>query len=383
MLTEKVISDAKFYNKLILTFFSSEDCNICDELLNKIKELKISNRYYIFNIDSIEKSNYFIRLTRGIIPTITILSPDLKILGIIESTDIKFIEDSLRKIFESYLRDFKGSDIPSFVPELDEPSQEIFYEIINRALENEPVDYRSIEFIKIFSAVHKEYEKIVTELNPANDMAKYLISNSNINLQENYVFNVSFLVNFGKEDKTKLLDFIDKDGGVFRSVKRETKGMLIDEANVGNTLISLYNRTGDNRFLELSLKIFSYIKDNLTHEKGFKDCPSNDPITSVVFLEPLANSETALFLARLWAISENEEARKLSELAMKSSYGGSKDIRVLSRIALSMIVLNERIKTSEKISYDDVRLSFQNISCKYEYDGKCYNSLEEIKPKFF
>jgi hypothetical protein len=383
MISEKVISDAKFYNKLILIFFSSEDCDICNDLFDKVKELKISNRYYIFNIDSIEKSNYFIRLSRGIIPTITILSPELKILGIIESTDIKFIEDSLRKIFESYLKDFKGSDIPSFVPELDEPSQEIFYEIINRALENEPIDYRTIEFIKTFSTAHKEYEKIIKELNPANDMARYLIENNNINLQENYVFNISFLVNFGKEDKTKLLNFIDNNGEVFRSIKRETKGMLIDEANVGNTLLSLYNKTGYNEFLELSLKIFNYIKNNLMHEKGFRDCPPNDPITSIVFLEPLGNSEAALFLARLWAITDNEEARKLSELAIKSSYGGSKDIRVLSRIALSLIVLNERIKTSEKINIDDIRLSLQNISCKYEYDGKCYNSLEEIKPKFF
>ncbi|MCI2413798.1 MAG: hypothetical protein MPF33_00875 [Candidatus Aramenus sp.] len=383
MLTDKALSDAKFYNKPIALLFYTEDCDVCKPLFEKVKELSISKRFYLFEVDAIERSDYFIRLTRGLVPSIVVVSPEVKLLGIVESNDVNFVDKSLRRIYERYSQGYKGEEIPSFSPEPDDPSLDVLYEVLNRAMSGETVDFRGAEFVKLVSTVHKEYQKALKTLNPENELAKFVVTGERPPLDAKYVFTTAFLVSYGLLEPKELYRFFGERGLVYRSERKEGYGYLVDQSMAGNALITLYNRTGDSEYLKRAEEVFSFVKQNLSTEKGFRDVIIRDKVTSSLFLEPLANAEASLFFARLWAVTENEEAKKLVEVAMRCAFAGSRDIKVLSRIALTMVVLNEKVKTSEKVAEPDYRVYLGHTSCKFEFNGTCFNSLEEIKPKVF
>ncbi|MBW9141051.1 MAG: hypothetical protein K1T65_05060 [Candidatus Aramenus sp.] len=383
MLTDKVLSDAKFYNKPIALLFYTEDCDVCKPLFEKVKELSISKRFYLFEVDAIERSDYFIRLTRGLVPSIAVVSPEVKLLGIVESNDVDFVDKSLRRIYERYSQGYKGEEIPSFSPDPEDPSLDVLYEVLNRAMSGETIDFRGAEFVKLVSTVHKEYQKALKTLNPENELAKFVLTGERPPLETKYVFTTAFLVSYGLLEPKELYRFFGERGLVYRSQRKEGYGYLVDQSVVGNALITLYNRTGDSEYLKSAEEVFSFVKQNMSTEKGFRDVIARDKVTSSLFLEPLANAEASLFFARLWAVTENEEAKKLAEVAIRCAYAGSRDIRVISRIALTMVVLNEKVKTSEKVAELDYRVYLGHTNCKFEFDGTCFNSLEEIRPKVF
>lgn len=382
MISEKTVEDAKFYGKLLAIFVTTESCNICDELFNKIQKLPISRKYYFYKVDGIEHTEYMIRLTRGYVPTITVISPSLKVLGIIESIDIKFIEDTLRKLVDSYYKGYEGQKIPEFIPEPKEPNKaELVYDTLTRIISGYPADFRMIELFKFITKLDPKYKKLENSLNFLNQEAKYLIDGKieNMNLPK-YANLISFYVEHELVKVDELLSLITENGEVYRSAKRENKGLLIDQASAGNALLSEYEKTLDSKYLNLAEKVYEYTVKNLNHEKGFRDSPIRDEITKVTFLEPLANAEASIFFSRFYAITENKDALNNARKAINSAYAGSNDPKVLARIAIALVKIEDLILTNIKPPYEDLRLEYSpKVSCKYYKDGNCIEKIEEIK----
>ncbi|ARM76337.1 hypothetical protein [Acidianus manzaensis] len=382
MISEKLLSDAKFYDKLVGIFVTTEYCNGCDDLFEKIQKLPISRRYYLYKVDGIEHIEYLNRITRGYIPTLTIISPKLKILGIIEAFDIKFIEDKLRQITEAYYKGYEGQDLPELIPDPSTPDKsELVYNVISQILDGYQADYRMIELYKFISKLKPEYKKAEKLIKFLNGEAEYLISGKMQNpTSQNYTNIIAFDVEYGLSKIDNLLELINENGEVYRSIKKDNKGLLIDEASAGNALISEYEKTSNDKYISIVNKIYEYIIKNLSHEKGFRDSPVRDEITKITFLEPLANSEVAIFFSRYYGITENKEALDNYKKAIACAYAGSNDPKVLARIAIAMIKSEDLIKTNSKPPYDDLRLEYSpKVNCKYYKDEKCFENIDEIK----
>ncbi|EZQ07111.1 hypothetical protein CM19_06340 [Candidatus Acidianus copahuensis] len=379
MIDERLFQDAKFYDKLIGLFMTADECDECEKVFNELSNLPIFGRFYTKQINLNEYPEYLSRFNTYYVPSFVILSPEANLLGIIQSSDAKFIEDKTREIVEAYLKGYNGEKLKDYIPTPEEPvKQEIIYEVIGDILNGIPADHRAIQLYRFIEKLDEKYKSGEKEIKPLTPEAKFLINGDELQPSP-YAQNIAFSVEAGKENGKVLFELI-KEGSVFRSKKMENKGLLIDEASVGNALLTEYERTEDQEFLSKALEIHQYIKQNLTHEKGFKDSPPKDRLTQVTFLEPLANAEVSIFLARLYAITGEqnyvEEARK----AINCAYAGSRDLKVLARIAISLIKIEDLVKTSNKGPYTDIRLEFvKNLECRYKRGDKCYEKLEDIQ----
>lgn len=382
MITEKILADAKFYDKLLGMFITTEYCNGCDELFDKIQKLPIARKYYLYKVDGIEHVEYMSRLSRGYIPTITVISPSLRVLGIIEAFDVKFIEDKLRQIVEAYYKGYEGQKIPEFLPEPKTPDKaEVIYEVLTEIINGYPADFRMIELFKFISKINPQYKKLEKTVNFLNDEARYLLIGKLENPSpQKYANTISFYVERGLKSIDELLSLVGDSGEVYRSVRKENKGLLIDEATVGNTLLTEYEKTLNDKYLQLAEKIYEYIVSNLSHEKGFRDSPPRDEITKVTFLEPLANSEAAIFFSRYYAITDNKDALENAKKAISSAYASSTDPKVLARIGIALIKIEDLIKTNLRYPYEDLRLEYSpKISCNYYKDGNCIERIDDVK----
>ncbi len=381
MISEKIISDAKFYDKLIGIFFSSENCNICDELFEKIKKLQIAQKYYLFKVNANEYLQYTVRLTRGIIPSLSILDLDGKAIAVIESLDIEYIQEKLREIYTEKEK-LEGIEFPK-PKQLEEVNVVEFLDIINFASEGNPIDFRGIEFLLFYANVHKEYQKVINIISPLDPIGKFLLTGKiDTTLDETYTNILALETIYNISDvKDKLMERITENGEVFRSLRKEVKGLLIDEAIVGTALLSLYQRTFNDKFLNLSLKIYDWIVNNLESDIGFRDYPPIDPISKHEYFEPLANAEASIFLAKLWAITDDDKMKEKAEKALKIAYTLGSDIRVLSRVAIAYIKLNELIKSKKEIK-NDIRVEIvKDNGCGegVRYKNSCYDSIDKIE----
>ncbi|WP_338600140.1 hypothetical protein V6M85_11385 [Sulfolobus tengchongensis] len=392
IITTRIIDDAKFYDKPILMFFTDDNCKDCDSLYLKMQELPIFSKYIGIKVNALEYVQYTIRLTRGIIPTITILTPSLDLLAVIESKDIKFIENKLREIIDGYKnRKIRGIRLEEYIPTPIDPTPSIIYETVNRVIEGYEADSRMIEIFLTYTNIYKEYLKARNRIKLADDLARYLLEGSKeVKIDERYSGNIAMLVNYGLTDVNRLLEFIDvTNGEVFRSKRKENKGVLLDEALVGNALLSEYERTFNENYLEISMKISNYIKNNLEHEKGFRDIKVTDNITKVSYLEPISNAEASIFFSKLWNITNDNTYRDLALKGLSSALGATMDNpKVIARASIAYLKLFENIKANKyHPNIIDVRITVvKNNNCPSSmlfYDGNCYSKLEEIQPKFF
>ena len=386
MISEKVLSDARFYDKLIGIFFTSDNCSICDELFEKVRKLPISQKYFLFKVNADEYLQYTVRLSRGIIPTLSIVNTEGKLISVIESIDIDYIQEKLREIYEKR-KEFQGLAFPK-PQQVEDINIADFLDIINFVMDGNPIDFRTAEFFIFYSKIHKEYQKVLSTLVPGDPISNFLLKGKiEDKIDESYTNILALETIYGIADvKDKLLDRITEDGIVYRSKRKEVKGLLIDEAVTGTALLTLYQRTFDERFLTLALKIYDWIVKNLESDIGFRDYPQEDPITRQEYLEPLANAETSIFLAKLWAITGDNKIKEKAEKAMKIAYTLGKDIRVLSRVAIAYVKLNELIKSKKEIK-DDIRVEVvKDNGCQKEdfrYKDQCYQSLDQIEFNLF
>lgn len=391
LINNRVIDDAKFYDKPILLFFTDDNCIDCDKLYQQLDKLYITSKYLTLKVHALEYIQYTVRLSRGVIPTITILDPYLNLLGVIESKDIKFIESKLRELFDNYKnKKIKGIKLEEFVPEPIDPIPSIIYETVNRVIEGFEADSRMIEVYLTYSNVYKDYLKAKDKIKYADELARYLLDrNIKVEMDKTYSANVAMLVNYGLESSEDLLDFINVNTGeVYRSKRKMNRGILLDQALVGNALLSAYERTFNEEYLGLSFKIANYIKDNLQHEKGFRDSKVEDEITKIAYLEPISNSETSIFFARLWNITNDENYKNFALKALSSALGATLDNpKVIARASIAYLKIFESVRANSQIDYIDSRITVvKDNGCEkgmLYYDGRCYSKIDDILPKSF
>jgi len=391
LINNRVIDDAKFYDKPILLFFTDDNCIDCDKLYQQLDKLYITSKYLTLKVHALEYIQYTVRLSRGVIPTITILDPYLNLLGVIESKDLKFIESKLRELFDNYKnKKIKGIKLEEFVPEPIDPIPSIIYETVNRVIEGFEADSRMIEVYLTYSNVYKDYLKAKDKIKYADGLARYLLDrNIKVEMDKTYSANVAMLVNHGLESSEDLLDFINVNTGeVYRSKRKMNRGILLDQALVGNALLSAYERTFNEEYLGLSFKIANYIKDNLQHEKGFRDSKIEDEITKIAYLEPISNSETSIFFARLWNITNDENYKNFALKALSSALGATLDNpKVIARASIAYLKIFESVRANSQIDYIDSRITVvKDNGCEkgmLYYDGRCYSKIDDILPKSF
>lgn len=391
LINNRVIDDAKFYDKPILLFFTDDNCIDCDKLYQQLDKLYITSKYLTLKVHALEYIQYTVRLSRGVIPTITILDPYLNLLGVIESKDLKFIESKLRELFDNYKnKKIKGIKLEEFVPEPIDPIPSIIYETVNRVIEGFEADSRMIEVYLTYSNVYKDYLKAKDKIKYADELARYLLDrNIKVEMDKTYSANVAMLVNYGLESSEDLLDFINVNTGeVYRSKRKMNRGILLDQALVGNALLSAYERTFNEEYLGLSFKIANYIKDNLQHEKGFRDSKVEDEITKIAYLEPISNSETSIFFARLWNITNDENYKNFALKALSSALGATLDNpKVIARASIAYLKIFESVRANSQIDYIDSRITVvKDNGCEkgmLYYDGRCYSKIDDILPKSF
>ncbi|BDB97214.1 hypothetical protein [Saccharolobus caldissimus] len=391
LINNRVIDDAKFYDKPILLFFTDDNCIDCDKLYQQLDKLYITSKYLTLKVHALEYIQYTVRLSRGVIPTISILDPYLNLLGVIESKDLKFIESKLRELFDNYKnKKIKGIKLEEFVPEPIDPIPSIIYETVNRVIEGFEADSRMIEVYLTYSNVYKDYLKAKDKIKYADKLARYLLErNTKVEMDKTYSANVAMLVNYGLESSEDLLDFINVNTGeVYRSKRKMNRGILLDQALVGNALLSVYERTFNEEYLGLSFKIANYIKDNLQHEKGFRDSKIEDEITKIAYLEPISNSETSIFFARLWNITNDENYRNFALKALSSALGATLDNpKVIARASIAYLKIFESVRANSQIDYIDSRITVvKDNGCgkgMLYYDGRCYSKIDDILPKSF
>ncbi len=192
---DSLFNDARFYNKLILTFFTADNCKICNSIESNIEKIPVITKYILVKVNADEYPAYFVRLTRGVIPTLTILTPEREIASIIESTDLKFIENALRKVYEDYYinKTLQTIKIQALEGELanDIDLQSMVYEVITSLLNGALADFRAIELYNFYSTIYPEYKKGIKDLNPLDDIARYIIKGENINIDDNYAISVA------------------------------------------------------------------------------------------------------------------------------------------------------------------------------------------------
>lgn len=387
-LPEGLFGDAKLYNKLVLVFFTADNCKICNSLEDNLNKIPIVTKYILVKVNADEYPNYFVRLSRGVIPTLTVLTPDMGIGGVIESSDISFIENVLREIYDSY---YNRKSLPTVrisplegTP-MDFDVQNLVYNVIDNLLNGAPADFRTVELYRFYSKIYPEYQKELRKLNPLDDVAKYLKSGADVNIDDNYAINVALKYLYLGKGGDKVVEFVNSDGSVYRSLRKQMKGLLSDEAIIGSSLISLYQDTFDEKYLKLALSIYDYVKSNLYYGEAYLDSPKTDPITSIPYVDPLANSEFAIFLSRLYLVAGDEKFKHESLNVSKIVMGiAGNNYRIQARVSIAYLKSNYGIKSLKK-EEDDIRVErIKELMCEQGYiyqdlNGKCYKGLNEIE----
>jgi Highly conserved protein containing a thioredoxin domain len=184
------------------------------------------------------------------------------------------------------------------------------------------------------------------------------------------------------EYSKKLMERIKEDGSVVRSSRKEVSGLLIDQAMVGNALLTLYQNSFNDSYLSLAIKVAEWILNNLADNLGFRDCKAENDLVKLPVYEPIANSEAAIFFARLWAVTDDQKYLENAKKAMNISYTLGTDIRTLSRVAIAYLKTNELIKSKEKVP-DDIRVEIVKdngcLDLEFKFKDKCYKSIDKIK----
>ncbi|AAY81631.1 hypothetical protein ATY89_06365 [Sulfolobus acidocaldarius] len=379
-----MINDAKFYDKLIAFFFETENCTNCEDLYNKILKLTISQKYYFLRANANEYLFYTVRFSRGVVPSIGIINTSGELIGIIESENIDYIQAKLREIYDNRNK-IKGFKIDK-ITTTREINTADFYEVVNYALDGGQLDFRGAQFLRFYAKIHKEYEKVLERALPLDPFAEYVLTGKKPDVEHYYTSTLAIstiLGLFNDDVISKLLERINSDGSVYRSIRKEVNGLLIDQALVGQALLRVYKKTWDQKYLDLAMKVYTYIKDNLKGDLGFRDIKPLDEVTKEEFYEPISNSETAIFLSQLWSVNNDETYLLEAKKAMEASYTiGGNDIRVIPRVAIAYLKINELIKSREEIK-DDIRVEvMKEISCEDKdavvYKGKCVK-IDEVQ----
>ncbi len=380
MISDKVLEDAKFYGKLIALEFTKDSM---DEGINNIINM-FENKIIKVEIDAGEYLQYAIRLTGGRYPTVTILTPDLRVLAILDSKEGLY--DKIREVIDLYkFKGFAGAPITDFVPVPIEPDPSLFFNTINSLLKGYPVDLRGMEVFNTYCNVYKEYRKILDKMNVNSDVIASL--GKGVVPDSKYTAVLSLQTYYGLRKINEILDLVNDEGEVFRSKRKENKGLLIDEAYMGSTLVNEWERTGDEKYLNLSLKIADFVLRELKHEKGFMDSKRTDKLTEHLVLEPLANAETAIFFAKLYAALDDSVYADASRLAMASANGGAPhSIEVQERIMCAYMKINEGIRSNDpSLLTTDCRIEIprHKPECRLKQDDKCYEDVSLIQFKSF
>ncbi|BBG24269.1 hypothetical protein [Sulfuracidifex tepidarius] len=380
MINSKILEDSKFYDKLIAVEFETDRNEKVDEAIDSFNDKLIKVK-----IDAGEYLQYALRLTGGRYPTIAILSPEMNVISIIDK-----IEDDLTRIIRNSIdaykfKGYKGIPLTDFVPIPVDPDPSLFFNSINAMLRGYKVDLRGMEVFNTYCNVYPEYNKMKEKINVDSDVMVLLGKGD---LKESpYTAQLSLQVYYGLRKVDDILDLISPDGEVFRSKRKENKGLLIDEAYAGNALINEYERTGREEFLNKSLKIENFIMSNLRHEKGFMDVVKSDKITEHVVLEPLANAEASIFFAKLFNVLGDQKYAEASRLSMACANGGAPNsVEVQERIMSAYMKLNEGIKSNDpSLLGKDCRIEIpkEKPDCRLKQDDKCYDDLSSIPFKSF
>ncbi len=381
MINSKTLEDSKFYDKLIALIFETSQ----DEKLDKIID-SFNGKLIKVKIDAGEYLQYALRLTGGKYPTIALLSPEMKVISIIDKTEDSDLPNIIRNSIDAYkFRGYKGVPLTDFVPVPVDPDPSLFFNSINAILRGYKVDLRGMEVFNTYCNVYPEYSKMKEKLRFDSDVLA-LLGKADLN-DSPYTAQLSLQVYYGLRKVDDILDLVNPDGEVFRSKRKENKGLLIDEAYAGNAFVNEYERTGNEKFLNLSLKIESFIMSNLKHEKGFMDVVKSDDITEHVVLEPLANAEASIFFAKLFNVLGDPKYAEASRTSMACANGGAPNsVEVQERIMSAFMKLNEGIRSNDpSLLGKDCRVEIpkEKPECRLKQDDKCYDNLSSIPFKSF
>ncbi|WP_246263929.1 hypothetical protein [Metallosphaera tengchongensis] len=371
MITERLISDAKFYNKVIAVILAKEDV-----ITDKLKGTPLSRRVVTLLVDPEEHPDYLIRLTRGVLPSVSVITPDMKLLGIIESNEPSYILTSLRDLITQYDdKKLTPVKLPPFIPEPVEPTEASIYEVIGKVLDGAPADFRVVELMSTIVRLEKRFSKAMEKLTPMDEVAKFFLGKGELKGE----FAIYEAVKSISGRSSKVLEYVE-DGKVYRSSKKENYGLLIDESVVGYALLTEYMRKGDDSLLDIATKIKDFVKSNLEAEKGFLDVVPKDPLTQIPYLEPLANAEAGIFFSALWEATGDEEVKRMALKALGVASTRLSYLGVGARVGHALLRLNHGVLTSEPGNYEDVRVMLnKKTGCKYKQGEKCSERLEDFQ----
>ncbi|BCU67349.1 hypothetical protein HS7_07860 [Sulfolobales archaeon HS-7] len=386
VLIDDTLKDAEFYGKNIIVLFSDNGCVECEHIEKYIRSLDITKKYIFITLNSRTHLGHFIRLTRGVIPTLTVLSQEGDIIAIIEGSNVKEISDILRDIYDKK-EIIEPIKIPSVSPdELLTFSDVDVIQTINEILGMRNVDFRMSSLLKLY---HK--------YNPGNWINKFngidIFSNIVLGKQEvnelqpvtdnNYSDEIALYVKFSELLSDLLIKRIETNGSVKRSIREQYSGYLIDQALTADALISMFSVTGEEKYLSITKKVLDFVENTLSTEKGYLDCPGFDKLTRVPYIDPFANSELAIAYSRLFLITGDERYSNLASKAINSSFSLTSSTSVMARNSIAYIKIYEGIKTNGKRDdLEDIRIQYvPGIECNaYLYQGECKEStMFEIK----
>jgi len=376
-LEPRVFEDSKFYGKPIAITFTSKTCDLCETVFQEISnDQDIKKRFIVVKVRADDDLPYFVRLTRGILPSVSVIDHEGNLLSLIESSNSGFVKEKLMLTYERLDKLVKVDY--SFVPSPKDFELIESLDVVNQILAGVPGDFRAYQFITWLSSVDKEYQAVRKAFRPADKFSESLVKGVNVPL-EGYSSEWGIAIDLGlSKDYDELLSYVEDDGKVRRGKEAYSSGLLIDQAYVGNGLLTAYQATGIEKYLEAANKVFRWTVENLSHEMGFRDVRPQDPVTSRVVIEALMNSEFAVFAARLWLLTGSEEALKASDKAIRAS-AHRRDVPVLSRLGIAKLKLDYGYlaRNCSSLQCETAR----NLECEYKFRGTCYSSLSEIEDK--
>lgn len=376
---EEVLKDASFYNKPVLLAFSSVSCgNTCERLLEDIEKSQVGRKFIPIRLDADEHLGYFLRYSRGTVPTFTVVDHKGSIYGIISSSDSKFVVQKLSEIYNSLDR-IKPIGLTDWIPNREEFSPVDVLKAIDNIVIDRKVDIRGLQLMRIASLWDHSFQTIMEKLTPMDSITSRLIGDNASSIEcPKLTHLLAYASKVSDQCIYKLRDLIDEKGAVKRSEGSAFSGYLIDQATTADALISVYSRQGDEDFLSLAKKVVEYSINNLKVKTGFRDYLSSDQLTSNILVEPLSNSEMAISLARLYLITEEERYKELAKESIEASIGAMRTKEVLIRDSIAWIKLNSGIKT-EKPADDLMDPRVERVKALEKCKG--YLRGEECKEK--
>ncbi|MGC9105486.1 MAG: hypothetical protein ACP5HQ_03575 [Thermoprotei archaeon] len=374
-LDRRALEDAKFYGKPVAIFFTSKNCAQCDQVYRTVSNnQEIKRRFITVELRADDDLPYYIRLTRGVLPSVSVIDHEGNLLGIIESSNADYV---IEKLLLTYQRLDKLVRINySFVPPPRDFEIAEGLDVVNQVLSGLPGDFRVYEFLSWLASTDQEYQLALKAFRPLEKFSEALSRGKPVNLEE-YSADWAIAVDLRlSKEFNRLLEFVNEDGSVKRGLGLANSGVLSDQAYVGNALLDAYEATGESAYLETAKKVFKWALENLSYEVGFRDFKPIDIITEKPLIDPLMNSEFALFSARLWLVSGLEEARKAAEKAISAS-AHSRGLLVLSRLTMAKLKLDYGYLAKEcnSMQCEEIR----NLECQFKFRGNCYNSLSEFE----